>query len=290
MNRRLTKSTFNRGSFFPLKVILAILGGIIDVPETDAEDRVLPPSAAERRTTAKELKSARADRPSQAHAPLPGSWIAATPYPINISRYGFAQVGHDLYVVSGFSGGGNTNVVNRYNATTNAWTPLANIPQGGQALSAAYYDGRIYATAGNAGPGFQIYDIATNTWSAGSPRPGVTDSYGSAAGAYVGNVFVVGGGTSGASTTLSIYNVSGNSWSAGPVAPAPYLLGGYTQIGQFLYCVGSFSATSPANNSSVCMRLDMSNNTWSTGPHLDAATRRLRASCRGHQAFRHRRR
>jgi hypothetical protein len=265
MKRRAPTAIADRPAFLPLKIVLAIVGGFIDVPETDAEDCEWPASDARRFVVSKRSDSGRTAHPLRLHAPVPISWIAGAAYPINISRYGFAQVGEDLYVISGFSGGGNTNVVNRYNATTNVWTPCANIPQPGQALSAAYYDGKIYATEGNAGPGLQIYDIATNTWGPGPPRPGVTDSYGSAMGAYLGKIFVVGGGTGGASTTVSLYNLAGNSWTAGSVAPAPYLLGGYTQIGQFLYCVGSFASTA-ASNSNVTMRLDMSTNTWSTGP------------------------
>src|SRR5205085_3251681 len=62
-----------------------------------------------------------------------------------------------------------------------------------------------------------------------------------------------------------IYNIAGNTWSTGPAAPSPYLLGGYTQIGQFLYLIGSFTNATGVNTT-VSMRLDMSANTWSTGP------------------------
>ena len=266
MNRRLTKSAFNRGSFFPLKVVLAILGGIIDVPETDAEDRVLPPNAAERSAVSKQSNAVGVARPSVPNAPpLPSGWPAAAPYPQVISRYAFARAGEDFYVISGFSGS-NTDAVNRYNATANTWTPLAPIPTKSQAPCAAYYDGKIYVADGNAGPGFQIYDIATNTWSAGPPRPGVTDSFGAAAAAYIGKVYIVGGQTTGGITTTSIYDINSNTWSAGPPAPAPVHFGGYTQVNQFLYVIGGTGPGSPANNINASMRLDMTNNTWSTGP------------------------
>ncbi|MEK6276026.1 MAG: hypothetical protein AABM30_11935 [Actinomycetota bacterium] len=78
-------------------------------------------------------------------------------------------------------------------------------------------------------------------------------------------MYVVGGGTAGPSTTTSIYDIATNTWSAGPAAPSPYVLGGYHQIGQSLYLIGSYGS-SPAANSSVSMRLDMATNTWSTGP------------------------
>ncbi len=184
-----------------------------------------------------------------------------------VGRYAFAQVGEDLYVISGASGAGVVKTVRRYNATTNVWTTLMLIPLGSEAPAAAYSssDNKIYVIDGDGGTAFRIYDIATNTWTTGPARPGFDGGYGVAAGSYQGNVYVVGGDAStGADPTLSIYNIASNSWSNGPAAPAPYQLGGYTQVGRFLYLVGSYGPTSA--NSNVTMRLDMSNNTWSMGP------------------------
>ena len=142
---------------------------------------------------------------------------------------------------------------------------IANIPIGSEAPVGAFFNGKIYvADGGNDGPILRIYDIATNTWSAGPARPGPTSSYGGAAGAFNGNFYVVGGGFP-PTTTLSIYNIASNTWSAGPAAPSPFLLGGYTQIGQFLYLIGGFTSTTGVNTT-VSMRLDMTTNTWSTGP------------------------
>src|SRR5205807_2717116 len=111
----------------------------------------------------------------------------------------------------------------RYNPTANLWTSLAPIPFGTEAPAAAYFNGKIYVADGFGSSGFQIYDITSNSWSAGPIVPGVTDSYGAAAGAFNGNVYIVGGGSSASSTTVSIYNIAGNTWSTGPAAPSPYL-------------------------------------------------------------------
>src|SRR5262245_52826343 len=56
------------------------------------------------------------------------TWIPATPYPMTIVRYAFAQVGNDLYVLGGVSNGTRQSAVTRYNATTDVWTPRAPIP------------------------------------------------------------------------------------------------------------------------------------------------------------------
>ena len=198
--------------------------------------------------------------------PATNPWTAAAPYPTTIADYAFAQVGEDLYIISGGVPGAVVNTVRRYNATTDAWTSLADIPVGSDSPAGAFFGGKIYVADGYRGANLlRIYDIATNTWSAGPARPGVFDSFGAAAGAFNGKVYVVGGGIDGPSSVLSIYDIAGNTWNVGPDAPSPFKLGGFTQVGRYLYLIGSF-ATSGYVNSTVSMRLDMATNTWSTGP------------------------
>jgi hypothetical protein len=194
-----------------------------------------------------------------------GGWTAATPYPINIVRYAFAQVGESLYVIGGVSDGTRVADVNRYDAATNTWTPRAALAVATEAPSGAYLNGKIYVADGDLDNVLRIYDIASNSWSTGGSRIGVSNGYGAAAGAYNGKVFFVGGSTSGPLDVTSIYDVATNSWSLGPPAPSPYLLGGYQQVGQYLYVIGSFGSSS-ASNSNVSMRLDMATSTWTTGP------------------------
>ncbi len=168
------------------------------------------------------------------------NWVAAQPYPQTIARYGFGQVGDDFYIFGGVSDGSVINAARRYNAVSNTWVDLAPVPAPGEALSAAYWNGKFYVTQGSAGSGFQIYDIASNSWSSGASIP-ASSSYGSALGAYNGLVYLVGGGASPSATTY-IYTISSNSWSNGTDAPAQYQLGGYTQVGQYLYLVGSYGS------------------------------------------------
>ncbi len=219
------------------------------------------------------------------------NWTAARPYPQHIVRYGFGQVGDDFYIFSGVSDGLVINAARRYNAVSNTWIDLAPVPSPGEAPSAAYWNGKFFVTQGNSGNGFQIYDIASNSWSSGASIPG-SNSYGSALGVYNGLVYLVGGGSS-PSVSTYIYNITTNSWSNGIDAPAQYQLGGYTQVGQYLYLVGSYGAspldentqlpasslqsanllgeTAPDANSTTTMRLDLSTGTWSTGPAWTAA-------------------
>jgi N-acetylneuraminic acid mutarotase len=216
------------------------------------------------------------------------SWDVAPPYPQTIARYGFAQANADsIFVIAGVSNGTRVATARHYNAKTNVWSTLAPMPSTAEAPAAAYYDGKVYATQGDMGPGFYIYDIATNAWTTGPSIPGRTNTYGAAAGAQNGRVYIVGGGTAGPSTTVNVYTIATNSWSAGNSAPTAYLLGGYTQYNGYLYLVGSYGASpldktgtpassvlssyrgdAPEANGLTTMRLDMYNATgvWSIGP------------------------
>ncbi len=110
----------------------------------------------------------------------------------------------------------------------------------------------------------RIYDIATNAWSSATARPGVTDSYGAAAGADHGQINIAGGNTGGANNILSNYNIPNGVWSTYNNMPTRFYAGGFTQVGRFLYLIGGYGVTSA--NSNVSMRLDMATITWTTGP------------------------
>ncbi|MGI8589202.1 MAG: M14 family zinc carboxypeptidase, partial [Chloroflexia bacterium] len=215
----------------------------------------------------------------------PGPWATASPYPSTIGRYGFAQTGNDFYVISGVSEATDVDTVSRYNTVTDAWTSLAPLPIAGEAPAAAYFNGKIYVAGGNTSNGpttaFQIYDIATNTWTAGPDMPAGT--WGAAAGAYNGKVFVAGGNFL-PTSVMYVFDIAGNTWTTGTSMPSAYLLGGYQQVGQYLYVIGSYGtapqgsapsllngqarAAAPVDNSSISQRLDMTSapGVWTTGP------------------------
>jgi len=216
----------------------------------------------------------------------PGPWVAAAPVPVNLARYGFVQVGNLFYIVGGVSNGSVVSTLYRYDAVANAWATLASAPSSpGEAPAAAYYNGKIYVAPGFGPTAFQIYDIATNAWSPGANFPG--SGYGEAAGAFNNKVITVGGNST---NQTWVYDIPTNTWSSAAAAPATYVLGGYQQVGQFLYMIGSYGSTpfgssgkgnalpdssvknvgmqiaAPDANSTTSMRLDLSSITYSTGP------------------------
>ncbi len=199
------------------------------------------------------------------------NWTPATPHPILIDNYAFAQDGEEFYVISGYNAGFISRNVRRYNPTTNAWSgsgALADIPFGSYGPASAFFGGKIYVAHGglfasDQGDHFQIYNVATNLWSAGAPRPGGLQRRNAAAGAFNGKFYLAGG--SGSESTLSVYDIASNSWSAGPGLPQAYRSGGYAQIGQFLYLIGGITGSSGVY-STASMRFNMATNTWSIGP------------------------
>ena len=225
-----------------------------------------------------------------------GVWSTATPYPITVVRYGFAQTATHFYVFGGVSNGTRVNNVNRLVLATGMWEARAAMPFTSEAPTCALMasTGIVYCTEGDTGSGFASYNIATDTWTPLASIPG-GDHYGSASGAFNGKVFVA-GGTTAFSSAVQVYDVPTNTWSAGTAAPNDFLLAGYQQVGQFLYVVGGFEAAGPdaANaarqssvlnrggksrqprvpsaNNTTTLRLDMSTapGVWTTGPAFTA--------------------
>jgi hypothetical protein len=201
-----------------------------------------------------------ADRfPSYSAGCSTGKWLAAMPAPVPVARYAFAQNGTDFYLMGGQIGSG-VNAALKYSTATNQWSSLPSIPVpgGGSYPAAAYFEGKIYVVGGltdDPGNTLHIYDIASNTWTAGPNM--LQHTYGAAAGAYGGKVYVAGGLIRFA---LHIYDIAQNGWSTGSSLPAEHYEGGYTQAGQYLYMVGS------SNGGTATQRLDMATGTVTLGP------------------------
>ena len=197
----------------------------------------------------------------------PEPWMAASPYPTSIGRYGFVQTATHLYVFGGISDGNPVNAVNRLNLVTGMWEPQAPMPFTSEAPTCALMEstGIVYCAHGDLGNSFASYDTASDTWTLLANTPNA-DNYGSASGAFNGKVFLA-GGTSDFSNAVWVYDVATDTWSAGTAAPNDFLLAGYKQVGQYLYVVGGWTGGGP-NGLTTTTRLDMSSapGLWENGP------------------------
>lgn len=200
------------------------------------------------------------------------AWTPGASYPIagGIVRYAHAQCPDQpdsFYVISGVSSGSVIANAYRYDADTNLWTSLAPIPTGSEAPQATCYHGKIYVAGGNSTTDFFIYDIASNTWTAGPALP--RGFWGPVMGSYANKIFIAGGQ---ATNQVYIFDIAVNAWiGTGSPMPIAAFFPGYAQVGRYLYVVGGWGDSSPAQNITATQRYDMSTNTWTTGPAFTGA-------------------
>src|SRR6185369_9568371 len=151
-----------------------------------------------------------------------------------------------VYCTEGDTGSGFAS----YNIATNVWTPLANIP-GGDHYGAASgaFNGKVFVAGGGSGGAsntVQVYDVAMNTWSAGTVAP---------------NTFLLAGYQQ---VGQFLYVIGG--FGAVPGGP-----GNGAEMSSVLY-KGARPSVPEANNA-TSLRLDMSSapGVWSTGPAFTQA-------------------
>ena len=84
----------------------------------------------------------------------------------------------------------------------------------------------------------QVYDIAGNSWTAGSPSPFTIEGE---AAAVVGAQIYVAGGRSGGSylSTLIIYDPATDTWTSAPNSPVAHYFAGAAVVNNLLYVVGA---------------------------------------------------
>ncbi|MEK7474831.1 MAG: kelch repeat-containing protein [Candidatus Coatesbacteria bacterium] len=178
-----------------------------------------------------------------------------------------AVVGGKLYVTGGVVSGTILNTVEAYDPLTNQWTSKALMPTPRFLHSAVAVGGRIYCIGGITAliggvsntnvkieyvGAVEVYDPATNTWTAMAPMP---TPRGGAGAASPGNgmIYVAGGIAKGTSTpACERFNPQANRWDARAPFNLPGLPAGPGRVGlvvaappsgTVLYAVGGESAT-----------------------------------------------
>jgi N-acetylneuraminic acid mutarotase len=179
------------------------------------------------------------------------AWTNVAPLPLDVFGPQATAANGLLYVGGGYSftTGANTQNFGVWDPDANTYTALAPIPDTSAALGAMVYghNGKIYLiggediTAGTVATTTRIYDIATNTWSAGAPMPGPRAFAGY--GYYNGSVYIAGGYTTSTvdsgQVTLWRYDIAADGWDTS-LASLPVALGGYGSavIDNVLYVAG----------------------------------------------------
>lgn len=210
--------------------------------------------------------------------PNGAGWTPTSNLANSVIRYAHAQCDdspESYYVISGVdSGFGLASTMQRYDADTDTWTTLAAYPNAAEAPTAVCLEGRIYVANGAfTSNEFFIYDIATDTWLSGATLPRFVE--GGAMGALDGKIYLIGGDddfqpADGISNEVDIYDVATDTWTGtGSPMPEGVSNAGMVQAGQYVYVVGGWNSSSPAVNSTMTQRYDMSADTWEVGPSFD---------------------
>ena len=198
----------------------------------------------------------------------PGAWTQASVYPTAVYGAAVASDGTSIYAFGGNTIGGSQHAeANKYDAAANTWSPLASMTTGPDYLFHAEYggNGKIYVMGGLTGGTLnRVYDIASNTWSAGAPVPETVYDHGHAY--WNGKIYMIGGLVSGvASNAVYAYDVAANTWSA-PLSPLPQAEFNMAcvAINNKIYCANGSTGSDFITNLYI---YDIAANSWTTGPN-----------------------
>jgi hypothetical protein len=201
---------------------------------------------------------------------LNGGWVPTEPIPHPLALSAHVQCVDDpnsLYVIGGADGYGSpTNLVYRYDVLEDSWTQLADMPGLDWLPTGVCVDDKIYVQWSSTN--LLIYDIATDTWSEEAGVPRITE--GAALGAWGGNLYLVGGGSSftyEATDEVDIYDITNHAWhiAAGMPMPQATDYAGVVQVGQYLYIVGGMSYI--YEEVYLVQRYDMATDSWLTADY-----------------------
>ncbi|MFC1712816.1 sigma-70 family RNA polymerase sigma factor [Candidatus Poribacteria bacterium] len=136
-----------------------------------------------------------------------------------------SAVNGKIYAIGGCNQGPaypSLSIVEEYDPATNIWTKKADIPTSRSGLDTAVVNGKIYAIGGITGPwhfedggialsSVEEYDPTTDTWARKADMP--VETYGLAASALNGKIYVVGGASKGrALSSILEYDPKTDTW------------------------------------------------------------------------------
>lgn len=167
------------------------------------------------------------NRAAEAFDPATGAWSPISPIPTERQGAAGDAVGGRLFVVGG-NQGMDLSTVEAYDPASNTWTTCAPIPVARSWAGACGLNGKLYVVGGYAttaplGPWLNrldVYDPATDTWSAGPPIPISMGLYQHVTLALNGRVVVLGGANAArALDTIFRFDPATGAWTQGASLP-----------------------------------------------------------------------
>jgi N-acetylneuraminic acid mutarotase len=209
-----------------------------------------------------------------------GAWDAGPALPVPMAEVAGGVIGGKMYLFGSGSG-----ATLSYDFAAGAWsspTALAQRPHKGDHHAAEVVNGKLYLFGGMGGGSegqVQIYDPATNRWSAGADMPFAA---GSSASAVIRGKVYVAGGIVGSSTTArtACYDPATDTWTE--LAPMPRARNHAASAtdGRKLFVFGgrgpgSGDSNTVANGFDTVQVYDPATNTWVTSDDPSARLRPL---------------
>ena len=178
-----------------------------------------------------------------------------------------------VYVIGGYTTttATATTLNSAYNPSTGTWTNLAPLPFATRgACGGIGADGRIYIFDGT-NDGTQIYNITTNSWSAGTPEPRIGHIWEGKSAINGDRAYVFGGELGGAAygNWTSIYNITTDSWSSGAVMPYGVKAGAVVADSENAYYFGGANLSGHATTN--VSRYNFAADSWSRLAPLPSA-------------------
>lgn len=213
-----------------------------------------------------------------------GTWSSGTPLIAGTDNVAVVAAGGRVYAV----GGEARTLMQVYDPANGAWTRGPDSPRIRFASAAAVLNGRLHLiggwnynnTSSDSVPTHDIFDPATNTWTAAAP---LTTARNAAAAAVLdGRIVVVGGRSPGIrasdQTSLAsceVYDPATDRWSAGPALPQARASLAAVTLGGRIYALGGEST--PGGVRAAVTRLDSLGSNWVALPDMPQAVHGLAA-------------
>ena len=219
-------------------------------------------------------------------------WKARANLPTALANASAACYQGRIYLLGGYDGSKVVDQMNIYDISTNTWrTVLHGLPSARMGAALGLWQDKLFLAGGvtSETPSptitktLNIYNIAGDNWTKGSPLPQAVSFAGYAQSG--GELFLAGGWSSlNPTSTLASslrLNLDANSWSIGPSLPAKRAEFALLASDTSLYALGGVDASGILTNSVI--NLDRS--TWPAGvwsaslPNLSQGIRSVMATC-----------
>ncbi len=208
------------------------------------------------------------------------AWTSISPLPVAVELAAAVTDGTNIFIMGGVNSNFTTlATLYRYNPIANTYEQLASFNIATWGHAAVYLNGKIYkfcgtgpATSGSSTDTLEIYNVANNTWAAGTVFPVAI----SLIGAWTQGGFIFGaGGTQIPGDVPSAktyrYDPVGNTWDDAAIADLPATRwGAATALYTDAVLAGGYVGgnETPANISNTVISWDQLSNTWQTDPDM----------------------